>query len=105
MTTITIQEKNYDIKDTLLVKEYTKLMERLKWVVDIQEKIKTSTPEEFGAIANQVNSITAEDYEFVKSVVVRCFALTDEELGNMKNVDMLLLFDEVRKESSALKKK
>lgn len=105
MTTVLIQDKNFEIKDTLLVKEYSRLMDRLKFIVDIQDKIKNATEQDLMALNSQVQTITSEDWTFARNVVKRCYGLTDEVIDAIHNVDMLYLFDEVRKESSILKKK
>lgn len=105
MTTIQLESKTYELKDTLLVKEYSRLMDRLKFIIDFQEKVKTGTVEELEKLGLQINSISVEDHEFVKNVIKRCFVLTDDEVENMHNTDLIQLFDEVRKESTQLKKK
>lgn len=105
MTTVLIQDKNFEIKDTLLVKEYSRLMDRLKFIVDIQDRVKNASEQDLMALNSHVQTITSEDWTFARNVVKRCYGLTDEEVDIIHNVDMLYLFDEVRKESSILKKK
>lgn len=105
MTTVQLDKKSYSIKDTLLVKEYSRLMDRLQFVIDFQEKIKNATPEEQVKLSNEINQVTSEDWKFMRDVVKRCYGLTNKDVDELHNIDMLYLFSEVRNESAILKKK
>lgn len=105
MATVQIEQKTFEMKRTLKVKEFGRLMDRMKFIVNFPEKVKNATPEELQVLTNQINELTSDDWVFVKETIKSCYQISDDELGEILNTDMLLMFDELRKESSQLKKK
>jgi hypothetical protein len=97
--------KNYTMKDTLLVKEYRQVMQTLKFLSDFASRIKSANPEDLEETAAKLNLITIDQWDFIDKVIKRCFGMTEEELDEVHNADMLFLFSELINESRTPKKK
>jgi len=105
LDTIKFNDREYEVKRKLSFGEVRKFQKTIGGLIGMDEKIKNATPEELERIATEGLKSTDEQMQLVSDTIIKCLGFTQEQLDVMSYPDAVILFNEVFKASTEVKKK
>ena len=102
---IKFNDKDYEVKRKLSFGEVRKFQKTICNLLGMDEKIRNATPEEIEKIAGDSLKSTDEQMELIADTLTRCLGFTQEQLDGLSYPDAVILFNEVFKSSTEIKKK
>ena len=105
LETIKFNGKDLEFKRKLSFGEVRKFQKAAGNLLDFDEKVKNATPEELDKLAEESMKSSDEQMELIANTIQNCLGFKDEKLNEISFPDAVVLFNEIFKASTELKKK
>ena len=102
---IKFNNQEYEVKRKLSFGEVRRFQRTIGHLLGLDEKIKNATTEQLERIAGEGLKSTDEQMQLVSDTIIKCLGFTQEQLDELSYPDAVVLFKEVFKSSTEIKKK
>ena len=95
----------YDLIQKLSFGEVRRFQKSVGNLLGMDKKINDATPEELEQLANEGFRANEEQMDIVQNILTKCLGFSQEQLDKTSYSDAILLFNEIFKASTEIKKK
>ena len=104
LDTIKFNDKDYEVKRKLSWKEVTEFQKSVGNLLSMENKLKNATLEQLTEVAVEGLEYNEAQKNIVANTIMSCLGFTQEELDVLPFTDAVMLFNEIYKDSTQIKK-